>query len=95
MSGGGGAKGRHGMIALDRILPTRPVSADLLSGERFRLVAGSIAELGMIEPLVVVPIRGAGRAPRRSRLIDGHLRHAVLKDRGEPRARCLITEGGR
>ncbi len=95
MSGWDGSKGRHGMIALDRILPTRSVSVDLLSGERFRLVAGSIAEIGMIEPLVVMPVRTAGRAPLRYRLIDGHFRHAVLRTLGEHRVRCLIVRADR
>ncbi len=73
-------------VALDLILPLRQVPANVRAGKKFKRIAASIAEVGVIEPLVVSP-----QPEGRYLLLDGHLRHAVLKDRGEREARCLVA----
>ena len=73
-------------VALDLILPLRQVPANVRAGKKFKRIAASIAEVGVIEPLVVSP-----QPEGRYLLLDGHLRHAVLKDRGEREVRCLVA----
>ncbi len=73
-------------VALDLILPLRQVPANVRAGKKFKRIAASIAEVGVIEPLVVSP-----QPEGRYLLLDGHLRHAVLKDRGEREIRCLVA----
>ncbi len=83
-----GFERRLTVIDLDLIQPLHPVTAAVRATRKFKRIAASIAEAGVVEPLVVVPQRGS---PGRYLLLDGHLRHAVLKTRGERDARCLLA----
>lgn len=74
-------------IALADIVPTKQGNDAERDSRRYRAVRASIRELGVIEPLVVCPQKGS---PGRHRLIDGHLRHLVLRDLGETEAECII-----
>src|SRR3984893_1698710 len=49
----------------------------------------SLAEVGIVEPLVLAPRRTVGEPYM---LVDGHLRHAALLDLGETEAPCLIAD---
>jgi ParB-like chromosome segregation protein Spo0J len=76
------------MLPLSRLLPLNAVSPDLKQSVKYRQIARSVAEIGIIEPLVVA------RSPDQLHhylLLDGHLRHAVLTDAGVTDARCLIA----
>lgn len=75
------------VILLDRILPTRQVTDAIRAGPRYRSIAASIAEVGVIEPPVVYP----QPEPGTYLLLDGHLRVAILRARGESEARCLVA----
>ena len=75
-------------IPLADIVPTRQGKDGERDGRRYRVVRASIRELGVIEPLVVCPQEGASA---RYRLIDGHLRHLVLRDLGETEVECIIA----
>jgi ParB-like chromosome segregation protein Spo0J len=69
----------------------KAVSADLKETAKYRQIARSVSEVGIIEPLVVArPADGDGKG--QYLLLDGHLRHAVLTDAGEVAARCLIAD---
>ena len=75
-------------LDLNLILPTRKVADSVLGGKKFLQIVSSIAEVGMVEPLVVArPNKATGC----HLLLDGHLRLAVLRQRGERQARCLIA----
>ena len=75
-------------IRLDEILPMRKTPEKVLTSAKFRRIAQSVAEVGVIEPLVVV--RSPGGGPYM--LLDGHIRLAILKDLGERETRCLISD---
>ena len=72
---------------LDQILPTRQVTDHVKNTVKYRRIAQSIREIGVIEPLVVVrsaQVEGL-------MLLDGHIRHAILQDLGETETRCLLA----
>lgn len=75
-------------VRLDEILPMRKTPEKVLTSVKFRRIAQSVAEVGVIEPLVVV--RSPGGGPYM--LLDGHVRLAILKDLGERETRCLISD---
>lgn len=75
-------------IALDHIQPLRVLSAGVRRSAKYLQIAASIAEVGVIEPPVVV------RHPSergRYLLLDGHLRIEVLRDSGAVETLCLIA----
>src|SRR3546814_5438728 len=60
-------------------------SSDVCSSD---LIAASIREVGIIEPPVVVRIKGQRD---RYRLLDGHIRIEILKERGDKDVVCLVA----
>jgi len=79
---------RRVRIALGDILPVRHVKDPQDNIKRYRTIRASIKEVGLIEPLVVYPQKGA---PGKYLLLDGHLRHYALKDLGRTEAECIIA----
>ena len=79
---------RRVRIALADILPVRHVKDPQDNIKRYRTIRASIKEVGLIEPLVVYPQKGA---PGKYLLLDGHLRHYALKDLGKTEAECIIA----
>lgn len=76
------------MVPLASIMPLRTLKADTLSSPRFKRIAASVAEVGVIEPIVVSP---ASAKEKTYVLLDGHLRLAILQNRGETMACCLVA----
>jgi ParB-like chromosome segregation protein Spo0J len=80
---------RIAVLPLATLLPLRTVPSAIKQTVRYRRIAKSIAEVGVIEPLVVARSREhAGRYL----VLDGHVRHAILIDAGAPNARCLMAD---
>jgi ParB/RepB/Spo0J family partition protein len=79
---------RRVRIPLADILPVRHVKDPQDNIKRYRTIRASIKEVGLIEPLVVYPQKGA---PGKYLLLDGHLRHYALKDLGRTEAECIIA----
>ncbi|CAA7615174.1 plasmid partitioning protein RepB C-terminal domain-containing protein [Magnetospirillum sp. SS-4] len=76
-------------LPVEVILPLHQVTAAQRQSVKCKLIATSIAEIGIIEPLVVArPKDGDGRYL----LLDGHLRLAALMDMGEREVRCLVSD---
>ncbi|MBH5385042.1 plasmid partitioning protein RepB C-terminal domain-containing protein [Bradyrhizobium diversitatis] len=76
------------VVPFEAILPLKQVSEETKKLVRYKRVAQSIAEVGLIEPLVV------SRQPDENGkhlLLDGHWRRAALLDRGETSARCILA----
>lgn len=72
---------------LDQILPLRQITDHVKKTVKYRQIAQSIAEIGVIEPLAVAKAAdGEGLM-----LLDGHIRHAVLVDLGHTETRCLLA----
>jgi len=75
-------------LPLSAILPLRKVSASIMTSVRYRRIAASIAEVGIIEAIVVAPPQGSDK---RHILLDGHVRLAALVELGIGEVRCLIA----
>jgi ParB-like chromosome segregation protein Spo0J len=74
---------------LSVILPLRTVPDEIKRSTKYKQIANSVREIGLIEPLVVAPARDqAGRYL----LLDGHMRYAALTGAGTTEARCLIAD---
>src|SRR5688572_4595200 len=76
------------MLPLSKLLPLNTVSPELKQSAKYKQIAKSVAEVGIIEPLVVA--RSTDQ-PGHYLLLDGHIRHAVLVDAGRTEVRCLIA----
>lgn len=75
-------------IAIANIEPLRAITPAVRRSMKFAQIEASIREVGIIEPPVVVPMRGN---PDRFQLLDGHLRVEILKESGETEVVCLIA----
>jgi ParB-like chromosome segregation protein Spo0J len=75
-------------LPLTSILPLKQVPATIKKSTKYRRIAKSIIEVGVIEPIVVAAQPDGGQYM----LLDGHLRHSVLVERGDSEALCLIAD---
>lgn len=76
------------VLRLDEILPMRKLPDKVVASLKYRRIAQSVAEVGVIEPLVVVRSPGQGAFM----LLDGHVRLAILKALGHGETRCLVAD---
>lgn len=70
------------------IVPSKQINSFVRAGRKYRQIAASISEVGIIEPLVVFPLRGQSG---KYMLLDGHLRLDVLQQAGVAEAPCLVS----
>jgi ParB-like chromosome segregation protein Spo0J len=83
-----GFEGRTATVRLADIQPLKLVTDEVKRSAKYRQIAASIAEIGLVEPPVVARARdGAGKFL----LLDGHLRLEVLRDRGLSEIECLVS----
>lgn len=83
-----GFEGRTSIVRLADIQPLRLVPDEVKRSAKYRQIAASIAEIGLVERPVVARCRdGAGKFL----LLDGHLRFEVLRDRGISEIECLVS----
>lgn len=75
-------------LPLANIVPTRQVTPGMRLSVKYKQIAASVAEVGVIEPLVVYPMNGA---QGKYVLLDGHMRLDVLKQNGATQARCIVS----
>jgi ParB-like chromosome segregation protein Spo0J len=76
------------VLAISSILPVRPIGKPVKASHKYRQIACSIEEIGIVEPPVVCrdkQTRGTYL------LLDGHLRIEVLKDLGQTQVECLVS----
>jgi hypothetical protein len=78
-------------LPLQRILPTRTFRSGQEKTVKYRRIAASVLEVGIIEPLVVFPQIGGDEGEKTYILLDGNLRYQVLKALGETETKCLIA----
>lgn len=76
------------VLPLKSLLPLRQVTDRIRRSHKYKAIAASIDEIGVIEPLVVFH-----KLDRRGRylLLDGALRLDILMARGEVEAECLLA----
>ncbi|WP_439567195.1 plasmid partitioning protein RepB C-terminal domain-containing protein [Sphingopyxis sp.] len=75
-------------IPLADIITIREVQNAVRKSLKYGQIAASIREVGIIEPPVVVRIQGDDD---QYRLLDGHLRLDILKERGDKDVVCLVA----
>jgi hypothetical protein len=75
-------------IAIADIMPLREVPASVRKSVKYGQIAASIEEVGIIEPPVVIRDR---QRPERYHLLDGHIRLAILSERGDQEVICLVA----
>ena len=76
-------------VSLDCLLPSKKVVNGTMSTRKYKQVVSSISEIGLIEPLSVIP---ADSDRSEYLLLDGHLRVLALKELGMETAPCLIAK---
>lgn len=75
-------------LDIDKILPIRKMTPALRSSKKYKSIAASVKEVGIIEPLIVYP---QNKKKGVYTLLDGHLRLDVLKEMEVPNVDCLIA----
>lgn len=75
-------------VPLDHILPSKMLSAAVINSVKYKRIAASIKEVGLVEPLVLAEGRSSGSFT----LLDGHVRLAVLKEQAATEARCIVAK---
>ena len=70
------------------------MKSGLKNTEKYRRIQTSIAEVGVIEPLMVYPHTGKRGRNGQYFLLDGHLRYEVLRDLGRKETFCLVSPYG-
>lgn len=76
------------IVAVDRILPLKTVPNDPKKSTALKRVMCSIAQVGLIEPLIIFPQAGG---QGRYTLLDGHLRLEAIKQLKWTEVSCLIS----
>jgi len=73
---------------LTRSFRSRAIEKTAKSSHKYRQIAASIREIGLVEP----PVRHQDtKDPSSYLLLDGHLRIEVLRDLGESEVECLVS----
>ena len=75
-------------IALDNILPSKPLPDALSKNAKYQQIRSSIQEVGLVEPPVVARVR---RSKDKWLLLDGHLRVRALKGLSHTTVLCLVA----
>jgi hypothetical protein len=76
------------LVPLDSLVPLKKIPLTLRGTPKYKQIAASVAEIGLVEPLVVHPAKD-----KRDKyvILDGHLRYEILKTLGATEVRCLIS----
>jgi ParB-like chromosome segregation protein Spo0J len=76
------------VIPIASILPVKAIETTAKSSHKYRQIAASIREIGLVEPPVVIQDT---RDTNSYLLLDGHLRIEVLRDLGQTEVECLVS----
>lgn len=79
---------RMEQLALELLSPLKPVTEAVRRTQKFKQIATSVREIGVVEPLVVAPDR---KNVGRFIVLDGNIRLEVLRESGETSTLCLIA----
>jgi hypothetical protein len=77
------------VVAIDKILPVRTIGKTVKASHKYRQIASSITEIGLVEPPAVW--RDTQNGGGSYLLLDGHLRIEALKDLGHTEVECLLS----
>src|SRR6478735_10698489 len=76
------------VVPIASILPVKAIETTTKSSHKYRQIAASIREIGLVEPPAVIH---DCRDPNSYLLLDGHLRIEVLRDLGRTEVECLVS----
>src|SRR5580692_2083209 len=76
------------VVPIASILPVKAIEKHIKSSHKYRQIAASIREIGLVEPPVVIQDT---RDTNSYLLLDGHLRIEVLRDLGQTEVECLVS----
>lgn len=76
------------VLPVSALLPLKAVPEAIKQSAKYKQIARSVREIGIIEPLVVARSKDQ---KARYLLLDGHMRHAALIEIAATEARCLIA----
>src|SRR5580704_801668 len=76
------------VVPIAAILPVKAIKKTAKSSHKYRQIAASIREIGLVEPPVVIQDT---RDTNSYLLLDGHLRIEVLRDLGQTEVECLVS----
>src|SRR3977135_4231011 len=79
------------VIPIASILPVKAIEKTAKSSHKYRQIAASIREIGLVEPPAVIQ---DSRDPNSYLLLDGHLRIEALRDLGQTEVECLVSTDG-
>ncbi len=83
-----GFEGECVSLPIETILPVRVLSKFAKSSQKYRQIAASIKEIGLVESPVVIPNANQDDVWL---LLDGHIRIEVLKDMDIDTVECLVS----
>jgi hypothetical protein len=76
------------VVPVSKILPVKSLRKSVKDSQKYRQIAASIMEIGLVE----LPVVARHNDPPDSYLLlDGHLRLEILKDMGRTEVECLIS----
>jgi ParB/RepB/Spo0J family partition protein len=75
-------------LLLENILPVRQIDDGHKKANRYEVIMASIKAVGLVEPLVVFPLKGQ---PGKYTLVNGHMRYHAMKELEWTSADCLIA----
>jgi hypothetical protein len=75
-------------LPLDALLPLRPITPRIIRSRKYARIASSVAEIGLIEPIVVAARDDDGRYL----VLDGHLRLHALHELAAETAPCIVSD---
>jgi len=76
------------VLPVSALLPLKTVPEAIKQTSKYKQIAKSVGEIGIIEPLVVARSKDQ---TGRYLILDGHMRFAALIDRGIAEVQCLIS----
>lgn len=76
-------------LPLTAILPLKTIPETVKDSVKFRRIAQSIREIGIIEPIVVSRSKDD---PEIYLLLDGHVRYTIMRDDDQATIACLISD---
>ena len=74
-------------LKLSKLLATRQIGDAIKNSEKYKTIAASIAEIKVVEPIVVHKHKGGAYS-----VLDGHIRLDILRDMGFDEAECLVAK---
>lgn len=78
------------ILPISSLLPQKPLSDSIRKTSKYKRISKSIAEIGLVEPVVVC--RTGKRSADGYLVLDGHVRLAALTELGQSDVPCVLSD---